>query len=119
MEKNMDAVIHLVMLADLNCLAETWEISKTTLGLDISDDENLVPRLIGADDNVESVAEFGAVAERDYPNSNILDIVVQVHKSSIGNLIGISTIDQLGSPQAKACKSRWWRFTDEYVEQMQ
>jgi len=114
----MDAVIHQVMLVDLNCLAELWEISSTALGLDISDEGDLVPKLIGAHDNMASVAEMSAVAERDYPYNNVLDIVVQIHKTSVGNMIGVSTLDQLASPQAQACKSRWWRFTDEYVEQM-
>lgn len=114
----MDAVIHQVMLIDLNCLAELWEISNTTLGLDINEEGHLIPKLIGVDDNSASVAEITAVAERDYPDSNELDIVVQIHKTTVGNMIGVSTLDQLASPQAQAVKSRWYRFTDTYVEQM-
>lgn len=114
----MDAVIHQVMLVDLNCLADLWEISSTSLGLDITDDGNLVPKLIGANDNSASVAELSAVAERDYPDSNELDIVVQIHRTYTGNMIEVSTLDQLASPLAQVCKSHWWRFTDSYVDRM-
>ena len=115
----MAPVIHQVMLADLNCLAELWEISSDTLGLDINEEGNLVPLLIGANDNATSVAEMSAVAGRDYPDSSVMDIVVQIHRTATaGNRIAVSTLDQLISPQMEVCQSRWWRFTDDYVEQM-
>lgn len=117
-EKNVEPVIHQVMLVDLNCLAELWEISSTTLGLDINEKGHLVPKLIDENDDKTSVAEMSAMAEKEFPYSHELDIVVQICKTNQGNMIGISTLDQVATPEQKVCQFRWWRFTDSYVGQM-
>lgn len=114
----MEPVIHQVMLIDLNCLAELWEVSSSTLGLDINEKGHLVPKLIDANDNKTSVAEMSVMAKKEFPYSDELDIVVQICKTDAGNMIAVATLDQVASPEPKAYQFRWWRFTDDYVEKM-
>ncbi|HCR52412.1 TPA: hypothetical protein DIV48_02045 [Candidatus Kaiserbacteria bacterium] len=114
----MSAVIHRVLLADLKGLAEIWEIPNGNLGLEINAEGNLVPRLIDEEDGVASLSQMLEVAERDFPDNDILDLVVQIYESRGGNRMKLSTVNYICSAEGRACKSRWWTFTDDYKNRM-
>ncbi len=114
----MEPVIHNVRLVDLNSLAELWEMPSSTLGLDINRKGELVPELIGSDDDKASVAELNAFAAKAYPYSDKLNIVIQVRKIGRINEIAVATLDEIDIPVAQDGHIRWWTFTDTYVEKM-
>ncbi len=114
----MSAVLHQVLLADLNNLAEIWEISSDNIGLEINAEGELVPKFIDWRDGAASLSEMIDVAEQNFPGSEELDFVVLIHESATGNKMVISTLEHICSLQMMAVKSRWWTFTDDYRRQM-
>ncbi len=113
-----EPVVHQVLLADLNSLAELWEVSSDNLGLEINADGELVPRAIGGDDDLMSFSNIQGLADKYFPWRSALDLVVQVQATSEGSSINISTTDTVFSAEGRKIKSRWWAFTDSYKEQM-
>ncbi len=114
----MSTVLHQVLLADLESLAEIWEVSNKNLGLEINTRGELVPKLIDEEDAAASLFEMKQNAEEMFPDSHVLNLVVLIHETSVGNAIVISTLDIVCSAQGREIKSHWWTFTDTYREQM-
>lgn len=115
----MGAVLHHVRLADLNSLAEIWEMPGEYLGLEINANGELSPILIDSlDDGIASLAEMRELAKKNFPRDHALNIIVSVHETSTGNKVAVSTIDHAFSALGKATDSRWWTFTDEYIDLM-
>ncbi|MDP1707077.1 MAG: hypothetical protein Q8L30_00750 [bacterium] len=114
----MSTVLHQVLLADLVSLADVWEISRRSLGLEINKQKELVPRIVDDEDGGVNVYEMEQAAGENFPECHPLDFVVLVQEGRYGNKMMISTLDQVFSTQGRAVESHWWTFTDAYLDQM-
>lgn len=114
----MDAVLHQVLLADLNNLAKIWGISSDNIGLEINAEGELVPKFIDEGDGDASLSEMKYVAEQNFPGSHELEIVVSVYEGRDGNKMAVSTREYVCSPECTTINAHWWTFTDDYRGQM-
>lgn len=113
-----DAVVHQVLLADLNELAELWEISSDNLGLEINAEGDLVPKIIDEEDDPANLTLMRDLAEKGFPHNDERDLVVELQKTTSGVKMKIATMDFICSPAGRERRSRWWSFTDSYREHM-
>lgn len=111
-------IVHQVLLADLNSLAELWEVSSDNLGLEINADGDLVPKIIDGEDDIASLTQIQELAEEVFPNNDELDLVVEVQATTDGVMVKISTMDYVCSPAGRQRRSRWCSFTDTYKDLM-
>src|SRR3989344_3360595 len=113
------SVIHQVLLADLICLADLWDVPDECLAVEIDSAGNLVPKVIDeSEEKLLSLARIADVIEEKIPGWDEMDLVLEYRAVDDGSELEISTMDYVCSPDGKERKSRWWSFTDTYKELM-